>query len=419
MIRDLVIDILKAKKITDYCVYDELRESAELFFMRKNIDLTREKKARELKLTVYRDFEKDGRKYRGQLAVYIYPAYDRSRIEGLVDDAYDSALYVENPYFDLPQGNREEQIVMENGLEKRSLMDNAVAMASALYEADREEGAWVNSSEFFSEKSTVHIITSAGTDVSYVKFNINGEFVTQSRANGNDVELHWQFEYDSPAKDAIRQKCAQALKTVYDRAQAVKAPADLSAYPIVLCDGAVRDFLGFYLDRADAGMVYPGYSDYKAGEDIFKDAKGEKPHIVMVPDAPYSGEGVRKNEHTLLESGVVKNLHGNVMYSSYTGIPQIGSYERIRCGCGDTPLSELVKEPCVMVKSFSDFQVDEMDGYFGGEFRLAYLYEGGEKKILTGGTVSGNIFEAQKNLKFSAEKYGDALYEGPAAVRIG
>ncbi len=72
-----------------------------------------------------------------------------------------------------------------------------------------------------------------------------------------------------------------------------------------------------------------------------------------------------------------------------------------------------------MVKSFSDFQVDEMDGYFGGEFRLAYLYEGGEKKILTGGTVSGNIFEAQKNLKFSAEKYGDALYEGPAAVRIG
>lgn len=419
MMRDMVIEILKAKEIPDYCIYDEVRESAELFFIRKNIDLTREKKARELKLTVYRDFEKDGQNYRGQSEVYIYPEYDRSRIERLVDEAYASALYVENPYFELPKGEREEQIVMENGLEKRSLMDNAIAMAAALYKADCADEAWVNSSEFFSEKNTVRIITSAGTDVSYVRFNINGEFVTQSKANGNDVELHWQFEYDSPAEDAIMRKCGEALKTAYDRAQAVKAPADLSAYPIVLCDGAMREFLGFYLDRADAGMVYPGYSDYKAGKDIFKDAKGEKPQIVMVPDTPYSGEGVRKNEHTLLEDGVVKNLHGNVRYSSYTGIPQIGNYERIRCGCGGSLISELIKEPCVMVKSFSDFQVDKMDGYFGGEFRLAYLYDGGEKRILTGGTVSGNIFEAQKNLKFSSEKYVDALYEGPAAVRIG
>lgn len=417
--RDLIIEILKEKEIPVYCVCDGLRESAELFFIGKNIDLTREKKARELRLTVYRDFEREGQKYRGSSSVYIYPGYDRARIEGLIDGAYASALYVENPYFDLPEGKREEQVVTDSALKDGSLTDNAVAMAAALYEADRETEAWVNSSEFFSEKETVHIVTSAGTDVSYVKFNINGEFVTQSKANGNDVELHWTFEYDTLAKDAIRLKCAQALKTVYDRAQAVKAPADLSGIPIVLCDGAVKDFLGFYLDRANAGMVYPGYSDYKEGFDVFKDANGEKPDIVMLPDAPYSGEGVRMEEHTLLEDGVIKNLHGNVMYSSYVGIPQIGSYRRIRCTGGHTPLSGLKKEPCVMVKSFSDFQVDEMDGYFGGEFRLAYLYKDGVETILTGGTVSGNIFEAQKNLTFSDERYEDAYYEGPAAVRIG
>ena len=417
--RDLLIGILKKKEISVYCLYDEIRESAELFFIGKAIDLTRKKRARELKLTVYRDFERGGQKYRGSSSLYIYPEYDSMRIEKLIDDAYASALYVENPYFDLPEGRTEERIVTESALKNGTLMDSAAAMAAALYEADCEAEAWVNSSEFFSEKKTVRIITSAGTDVSYVKFNVNGEFVTQSKANGNDVELHWQFEYDEPAEDAIRQKCAQALKTVRDRAMAVKAPADLSGIPIVLCDGAVRDFLGFYLDRANAGMVYPGYSDYETGFDVFKDAKGEKPDIVMLPDAPYSEEGVRTEEHKLLEDGVVKNLHGSVMYSSYIGIPQIGVYNRVRCRCGQTPVSELKREPCIVVKSFSDFQVDKMDGYFGGEFRLAYLYKDGEKTVLTGGTVSGNIFEAQKNLKFSSEKYEDALYEGPAAVRIG
>ena len=54
-----------------------------------------------------------------------------------------------------------------------------------------------------------------------------------------------------------------------------------------------------------------------------------------------------------------------------------------------------------MIKSFSDFQVDAMDGYFGGEFCLGYLFDGQKETIITGGTVSGNIFEAQKNLEFS------------------
>ncbi|MCM1308499.1 MAG: metallopeptidase TldD-related protein [Butyrivibrio sp.] len=416
--RDLVIGLLKEKGIKDYCVYDELRESAELFFIRKNIDLARGKEARELKLTVYRDFERGEKKYRGSSSVYIYPEYDAARISGLIDEAYSSALYVENPYFELPEGTREERIEAESDLKEGTLTDNAVSMAAALYEADCVSGAWVNSSEFFAEKKTVNILTSAGTDVSYVKFNVNGEFVTQSR-EGEDAELHWTFEYDSLARDAIRQKCGQALKTVRDRALAVKAPADLSGFPVILCDGALGDFLGFYLDRANAGMIYPGYSDYKADLDVFGGAKGEKPDIVMLPDAPYSAEGVRTKEHTLLENGVVKNLHGNVMYSSYVGIPQIGSYGRLRCLNGGTPLDELKKEPCIMVKSFSDFQVDKMDGYFGGEFRLAYLYDGGKERILTGGTVSGNIFEAQTKLKFSSERYADALYEGPAAVRIG
>ena len=71
-----------------------------------------------------------------------------------------------------------------------------------------------------------------------------------------------------------------------------------------------------------------------------------------------------------------------------------------------------------MVKSFSDFQMDAMDGSFGGEFRLAYLCENGRITPVTGQSVSKNMFEAHKNMIFSAAMYNEASYSGPAMVRI-
>lgn len=416
---DLIKSILNEKKISDYIIHDTIDESEELFFIKKNIDLTRAKKARTLKLTVYRDFWEDGDKYRGFSVVYIYPGYDRSRMETLVDEAYQAALYARNKYFELPEGVCEDLVVMDSTLSGQSLADNAAAMAKALYEADTAKEAWVNSSEFYAIKNTVHIVTSAGCDVSYVKFSIKGEFVVQSKANGNDVELHRQFEYDGLDTEALKSKCADALLCVYDRALAVKAPKDLSKIPVILCDDAMGEFLGFYLKRANAQMIYPGYSAYQKGVDVCADAEGERLDITMLPDVLYSDEGVVMSERSLLCKGVVENLHGNVMYSSYIGIPQSGTYGRIRCDNGTKSISELTKDTCIMIKDFSDFQVDEMDGYFGGEFRLAYLYKDGVKSIVTGGTVSGNIFEAQKKFSFSTERYKDAGYEGPTAVRIG
>ena len=62
--------------------------------------------------------------------------------------------------------------------------------------------------------------------------------------------------------------------------------------------------------------------------------------------------------------------------------------------------------------------MDAMDGSFGGEFRLAYLCENGKVTPVTGQSVSKNMFDAQKNMIFSATGYNEAAYSGPAMVRI-
>jgi len=66
------------------------------------------------------------------------------------------------------------------------------------------------------------------------------------------------------------------------------------------------------------------------------------------------------------------------------------------------------KEPYLYVVSFSDFSMDSLSGYFGGEIRLAYLFDGEKVTPVTGGSVSGNLLELQKDMAF--DQNGDAIH---------
>ncbi|MCM1065926.1 MAG: TldD/PmbA family protein, partial [Eubacterium sp.] len=57
-------------------------------------------------------------------------------------------------------------------------------------------------------------------------------------------------------------------------------------------------------------------------------------------------------------------------------------------------------------------------GHFGGEIRLAFLYDGEKVIPVTGGSVNGNILEAQKGLVFSRETQTEGIFEGPMAVSM-
>ena len=76
------------------------------------------------------------------------------------------------------------------------------------------------------------------------------------------------------------------------------------------------------------------------------------------------------------------------------------------------------KKPYLMPVAFSDFQMDEMSGRFGGEIRLAYLYDGETVKTVTGGSVNGSLLEKQDNLLFSKETFKTSNYSGPLAILI-
>ena len=223
---------------------------------------------------------------------------------------------------------------------------------------------------------------------------------------------------DSEYYEADLAQAKEALERVCDRARATEAP-EKGNYKLLLSGKNVRTLIDFYMDRSSSGMVYPGYSNYQAGMDVQGEkVQGEKLNITLHASNPYSSEGIPMKDLTLLKEGELKAIHGNARFAYYLGVEPTGIYSAVKLDNGTKAFEEMKKEPYLYVVSFSDFSMDSLSGYFGGEIRLAYLSDGEKVTPVTGGSVSGNLLELQKDMAFSTERYKDKDYDGPFAVEF-
>ena len=414
--RDIILNALQALNIVEYQIEENETESAELFFIKKTLDMRRTKRIRGYAVTVYRDFEADGTKFRGMSQTQIFESMTPAEVEKSLKGAWFAAQFVKNPAFELYAGKKEAPVEMPSTLADRPLEENALLMAEALFAADTDQDAFINSAEVFAIQSRVAILSSAGADVAYTRYEGKGEFVTQCK-EPQDVEQFFQFNYADLNADALTEKAKQAIAAVRDRAKAQRSP-QAGTYSVVLSGDQVATLTEYYTERALAPYVYAHYSDWTVGKQVQGEkVEGEKLNITLLPLAPYSDEGIPLVARPLVESGELKVIHGANRFCQYLGIEPTGYYERIGVNNGTVPLCEL-RKGCLCPVSFSGFQMDSFTGHFGGEIRLAYLYTENGVEILTGGSINGSLSEKQGNLVFSTERYDTLSYTGPFAVRI-
>jgi PmbA protein len=65
--------------------------------------------------------------------------------------------------------------------------------------------------------------------------------------------------------------------------------------------------------------------------------------------------------------------------------------------------AEIRRDDYLEVVEYSSFQVDAMGGDIAGEIRLGYLHRGGEVRIVSGGSVTGQMADVIPTMEFSAE----------------
>lgn len=417
--RDRILSALKESGVESYQITETREESAELFFIRKDLDMQRLKDVRQASVTVYRDFMEGDKRMLGSATVQVQDSFTGEQMVGMFRDALYAAGFVKNPYYELyagkgngPEGHSQER---SGCLADIPLPDMAHRFAGALFEEDRESDVFLNSADIFATRTSCHILNSNGVDVSYCKGRIQGEFVAQCVA-GQDVETYQDFSYDDMDTEALRKKVRETLKMTRARAQAVSAPP-AGEYRVILSGAYVKDIFDYYVERSNGYMIYPKYSSFRAGCDVQgDDVQKDRINLTLKSTVPYSAEGIPMMDRELVRDGKLLLVHGSNRFAYYLNLEPTGNYDGFRAPAGSVTLEEMRREPYLEVVNFSDFQMDTFSGHFGGEIRLAFLYDGEKRIPVTGGSVNGSILEAQKGLVFSKETQIEKSFEGPMAV---
>lgn len=412
--KDRIINALKKSNTDNYRINITQKKSSEMFFVKKSLDMVRKTETTKCSVTIFRDFEKDGNKYRGHAISNIYEGMTDNEIAEAIENAYVAAGYVLNPAYSLKKGQREPLKEVSLGMNAKGHEEASAEMAKALYAEDNDSKTFINSAELFVDEITEEIITSQGTDVSYHKWKINGEYVIQSILE-KDVETHQSFSYDGPEAAALRAKVKNAIEYTKARSVAKRAP-QAGEYRVIISGPYMKTLYGYFLSKASAQMIYAKYSAFEVGKKI-REANGLCARLIA--DVPYSSEGIPMEDRSFITDGVLNTIFGATRFSSYLGIEPLGNYEDFRIEPGKRTLEEMKKEPYLHVVNFSDFQMDEFTGHFGGEIRLGFLFDGEKITPVSGGSINGSIFECCDDMELCSDMMKEDGYEGPMAVAIG
>ncbi len=202
------------------------------------------------------------------------------------------------------------------------------------------------------------------------------------------------------------------------RALAEESPEN-GTCDVIISGKDMKEFFEFFLNRANAGAIYPKYSDYKIGTKAQgENIEGDAFTVDLTSTVPFSAEGIRIKDRRLLEKGEVKSIIGNARFCNYLGVEPTGWYDTIKVEKGSVSLDEMKKKVCLHCVNFSGLEMDYMTGDFGSEVRLGFLCKDGKETPVTHFSISGNMFDVLGKLTLSSDGFRESGYDGPLAVRI-
>lgn len=415
--------ILNTLNISDFLMNLMKIHSEESFFIKQELDIRRICETEEIVLTLYKDIHvhsdenQTSDTKRGFASCTLNSSMSDEQITEMISDTYFSAGFAKNEYFPLTEKTECNLATSNKPLSINELED-------ALLHVPADSQTFINSSEFFITNTTYRIVNSCDVDVSFSTTKYSGEFVVQSILRDN-VEIYQDFHFtdrDTDVPSCIKSLASQTLQTAKSRSLAARYDshiAPVSPETILLEGSCLSDFFHFYLKRCDASMIYPKYSDYKIGDCI--GAPLSPVTIRLKSPVPYSSEGIALSNHVLIDNNVIQTITGDNRMSHYIGQTATGSSEifDIEINPGKDSYVDFTKQGASLrIVNFSDFQMDELSGQFGGEFRLAYYKQSpdSEEIPVTNGSVSANILDIIDTLSLSKETMSLNGYSGPKVI---
>ena len=409
-----VINILKnTSGISDWRVLSTRTESTELFFVHKDLETVRSTDTNDIKVTVYVSHDEK----LGEATFSVYSSYDDEKIAEEIEKAKKKANIIANQSYSIPENEQGEYVSASNFANYKP-HELASLISKACFEADCVEGGSINALEIFVYKDIVSVKNSRGIDKTQVKYRAMVEAIPTF--NGEEsVELYEQYNFTEFDHNLVREEIANKMREVKDRYEA-KVPENKLSCPVVLDAPELDQLFGNYIGNLNFSMVYQHSNAFSVGDDIQKDAKGDRLTLTMcgevkgsVSSSAFDADGITLVDRKIIENGKAIALYGGTRFAQYLGEKATGNLGCISVECGTLTDEAKKSAPYFRCASMSGLQVDIYNDYVGGEVRLGYYFDGEKEIPVTGISISGKLSVALANMRLSNEAITYESYNGP------
>jgi len=410
-----LIDILKSSGADAWEVADINEWGWEFYFIRHRLDQHRTKAVDSFSVKVYKDLEEG--KFLGSASSRISPDASAEEMRRIVDGLCRDAAYVRNPFYTLnpPSGN--EAAAEPAPLDMKNVCAAFLRAMRSLPETETES---LNSYEIFVSEIRRRFMNSSGIDVTSVYPSSMVEAVVNARKDGHEIELYRMLKSGTCDPAQLIKELTEALTSGRDKLAASPTPA-LEKADVVFSTDPARELYCYFLSRLDTAMVYRGMSDWKIG-DIVAPENLTLQAVRTLPNSswntPYDEEGAPIRDLVLIDHGKAVSYWGRRQFSQYMKLDSSFDVYNFAVSGGSETEAELRAGDYLEVVDFSDFQVDEITGDIAGEIRLAYLHQGGIVTPVSGGSISGNMSELAKTMRFSKESRQYNCHLIPSVTRL-
>ncbi len=405
--------LLKAnKKISDYEIISTKKESSELFFVLKKLELNRATSTENISIKIYVDVKG----LRGTSTIMVTSADDEKSLNKKLNEAIKKAKTALNKFYPLASSQKK----IDNKLTKEvDLNEISKKVGEAIIAADHYKKGWINSTEVFVSRTTLEFVNSKGVKQKEERLNIEFEVIPTWSNEKEEFELYKYYKSNKLDAKAITAEVEEILNLAKQRSNAVKLSAIKIAKDVpVLIQGEMADLIVKTIMNNATYMSKFMHQNHYELKDVVSDSQFDltlKSNIKgCFNSRSFDQNGIALASKKLIKEGKLVNNYGDIRFGYYllNDVSKVsGNYSVCQISNYDTLAYK--RKPHIIIDHFSSPQMETDSGYFGGEVRLARYYDGKKYIPITSFTLSGNIYDALKNVKFSKEETTTNSYKGP------
>ena len=410
----------KFNDITDYRIIENKKSSAELYYVLDKLETNRLVDRTDYTVSV-------SKMYGDKLGIAqcgISLSYTDLDIENKIKEAISRTELSLNIPYEMPKGCVTKDKSDSNIL-KENKTEIALKVADAIYASKKYKDGWINSAEIFVNEKETRLINSKGADNKYVSADLFIEIIPTWKGEKEEVEIYFSLERGFIDYNEITSKVDELLENAKARSKAINLPKDLKNINVIFGAEMISNICDYLKNNLSYSSKFMHTNVLEVGEDLSKDNNVKlnlilKPIITELPSSsPFDMDGNILKEIKIIDNGKAVSLHGSSQFGQYLGIKNpTGSIPLLELECGKESFDDLKKEPYIYCVTFSSPQLDDYSGYYGGEIRLAYYFDGKNTYPVTGFSISGNLKEDFTKLRLSKEQDTFNDYKGPKYLLV-